>query len=161
MILEKALQTSKFRNPQHKLLLHLLHARSVIHLEQQRRLAPFNITPEQYNVLRILRGQRGNPMALLDLTSRMIDPASNGSRLVEKLRAKGLVSRKACKVDRRRVDVTITPEGEKCVLHATDQILELEDLFISSIGAAVASEINEGLNTFLSQLEQQPQSKFI
>lgn len=160
MLLEKSLQTSKFRNPQHKLLLHLLHARSVIHLEQQRRLAPYNITPEQYNVLRILRGQNGNPMALQDLTSRMIDPASNGSRLVEKLRAKGLVLRKACKVDRRRVDVTITAEGEACLERATAQIIELEDHFASSIEAQLAIEINEGLNTFLTLLEQQPKSKF-
>jgi len=161
MLLEQALRTNKFRNPQHKLLLHLLHARSVIHLEQQRRLAPFNITPEQYNVLRILRGQNGNPIALQDLTSRMIDPASNGSRLVEKLRSKGLVSRKLCKSDRRRVDVTITPEGEHCLNQATAHILELENQFVSSIEADLATEINEGLNTFLSQLIEQPKSKFI
>lgn len=148
MHLEAALQTDKFRSEQHKLLLYLLHTRSVLHLEHKRRLKPWNITPEQYNVLRILRGQHGQPMALNDLTSRMIDPASNASRLVEKLRAKGLVTRKSARQDRRRVDVALTPAGQHCVESATPLLLELEQWFKAAVPTDLAHTMNTALDAF-------------
>lgn len=148
MHLAEVLQTSKFRNEQHQLLLYLLYTRSVVHLEQKRRLKPWNITPEQYNILRILRGQHGKPMALNDLTCRMIDPTSNASRLVEKLRAKGLVTRKASRMDRRRVDVALTPAGTQCVESATAQLLEIERMFETAIPLALAAEMNAALDAF-------------
>lgn len=148
MHLESALQTDKFRNAQHKLLLYIMHTRSVLHLEQKRRLVPWGITPEQYNVLRILRGQGTQPMALNDLTSRMIDPASNASRLVEKLRAKGLVTRKTARQDRRRVDVSLTPAGLHCVESATPELLELELWFEESVPDDLAQQLNAALDAF-------------
>jgi DNA-binding MarR family transcriptional regulator len=148
MHLAEVLQTSKFRNAQHQLLLYLLYTRSVMHLEQKRRLKPWNITPEQYNILRILRGQHGKPMALNDLTCRMIDPTSNASRLVEKLRTKGFVTRKASRMDRRRVDVALTPAGTQCVEAATAQLLELERLFEAAIPEALAHSMNTALDAF-------------
>ena len=106
------------------------------------------ITPEQYNVLRILRGQGSKPMALNDLTSRMIDPASNASRLVEKLRAKGLVTRKAARQDRRRVDVSLTPAGLHCVEGATPELLELELWFEEAVPSDLAQQLNDALDAF-------------
>ena len=148
MHLEVALQTDKFRNAQHKLLLYIMHTRSVLHLEQKRRLIAWGITPEQYNVLRILRGQGSKPMALNDLTSRMIDPASNASRLVEKLRTKGLVTRKAARQDRRRVDVALTPAGLYCVEGATPELLELELWFEEAVPSDLAQQLNDALDAF-------------
>ena len=148
MHLEQVLQTDKFRSAQHKLMLYILHTRSIILLEQKRRLKPWNITPEQYNVLRILRGQGGKPMALNDLTNRMIDPASNASRLVEKLRTKGLVTRKAARQDRRRVDVALTPAGLHCVEAATPQLLEVELWFEETVPGDLAQTMIEALNAF-------------
>lgn len=148
MFLAKVLQTSKFRNAQHQLMLHMLYTRSVLHLEQKRRLKPLNITPEQYNILRILRGQNGKPMALNDLTCRMIDPTSNASRLVEKLRTKGLVTRKACRMDRRRVDVTLTPNGTQCVEAATAQLMEIERMFEAAIPENLADAMNSALDAY-------------
>ncbi len=148
MHLAAALQTSKFRNPQHELMLYMLYTRSVLHLEQKRRLKPWNITPEQYNILRILRGQHGKPMALNDLTCRMIDPASNASRLVEKLRTKGLVTRKTSRLDRRRVDVALTPAGAQCVEAATAQLMELELQFEAAVPTEAAAAMNAALDAF-------------
>ncbi len=69
------------------------------------------LTIPQYNVLRILKGQLPNAATVNLLIDRMIDKSSNASRIVEKLRAKGLIDRHECKDDRRRVDVIINEKG--------------------------------------------------
>jgi DNA-binding MarR family transcriptional regulator len=74
-------------------------------------LKNFGITPEQYNVLRILRGSHPKPLKLADITCRMLDKNSNATRLVEKLRLKGMVKRETCKTNRRQVDISITDKG--------------------------------------------------
>jgi len=75
-------------------------------------LKPHGVTPPQYNVLRILRGQKGRPLAIQSVAERMIDPASNISRIVDKLVDKKWVQRTPCKNDRRRADVSILPLGQ-------------------------------------------------
>lgn len=153
MILEEALQTSKFRSEQHKLLIHLWYTRSVLMIEQKRLFRNWGITPEQYNILRILVGQGGEPLALHDLTARMVDPASNTSRLVEKLRQKGLLQRSECPDDRRRVDVVITEAGEKLVREVDPGLRGLEGFFESNITETEAKNMNEALNRFHEALE--------
>jgi DNA-binding MarR family transcriptional regulator len=74
-------------------------------------LKPYGVTPQQFNILRILRGQHPKPAKVQLLQERMLDKMSNASRLVERLRNKGLVERKICKMDRRAVDVIITESG--------------------------------------------------
>jgi DNA-binding MarR family transcriptional regulator len=74
-------------------------------------LKQFSITTQQFNVLRILRGQKGNPISVKDIHGRMLDSTSNVSRLVDKLLAKGLIERIICPKDRRRVELTITNKG--------------------------------------------------
>lgn len=74
-------------------------------------LKPFDITEPQYNVLRILRGQKGEAMNLYEIQNRMIQKMSNVSRLIDKLVAKKLVTRKESKENRRRVDIAITAKG--------------------------------------------------
>ena len=86
-------------------------------------LKPHGVTPEQFNILRILKGQQGQPIALRDISSRMIDRNSNTSRLIDKLTEKGLVQRESCPNDRRRVDIVLTPEG----LHMTDMLKNIMD----------------------------------
>ncbi|NJM25252.1 MAG: winged helix DNA-binding protein [Bacteroidia bacterium] len=75
------------------------------------RFKKHGVTSEQYNVLRILRGSHPNKMMLSEITGRMIDRNSNCTRLVEKLRQKGLVNRELCENNRRQVDVSITEKG--------------------------------------------------
>lgn len=153
MILEEALKTNRFRNEQHKLLIHLWYTRSVLLTEQRRLFRTFKITPEQYNILRILVGQKGNPLALNDLTARMIDPSSNTSRLVEKLRSKGLLVRRECPEDRRRVDVLITGEGLDLVRKVTPKVEALESHFESVISEEDARALNATLERFHATIE--------
>jgi DNA-binding MarR family transcriptional regulator len=71
----------------------------------------YGLTLPQFNILRILRGQHPKPATVNLLIERMLDKTSNASRIVDKLVAKGLVSRTQCEYDRRTVDVLITPTG--------------------------------------------------
>ncbi len=77
----------------------------------QDQLKEFDISNEQYNVLRILRGNRRGTYNLCDVQDRMLNRTANATRLVEKLRKRGLVSRQPNEEDRRRVDIAITQEG--------------------------------------------------
>ena len=102
---------TSFASPQEQLALTVLHTASTMLNLHRTLLRPHDITPEQFNILRILRGQQGQPMALRDISGRMIDRNSNTSRLVDKLLAKGLVRRETCPRDRRRVDIALTTAG--------------------------------------------------
>ena len=85
-------------------------------------LKPFGISWQQFNILRILRGQQGKPASLRLVSDRMIDQMSNTSRLIDKLVDKGLVERRECPNDRRQVDLLVTAEGERVVKGAYEVI---------------------------------------
>ena len=72
---------------------------------------PHGITPQQYNVLRILRGAGEDGLPTLDIVERMIEQTPGITRLIDRLESKKLVSRQRCTKDRRRVWCRITPEG--------------------------------------------------
>ena len=74
-------------------------------------LKPFEISLQQFNVLRILRGRKGIPANLQTVQKRMIHKMSNTTRLVDKLIDKKLVSRKVCRDNRRKIEISITQEG--------------------------------------------------
>jgi DNA-binding MarR family transcriptional regulator len=111
MKLEEEIKQAKFPNEFEKLAVNLLYTGSWLYNVNAIRLKKFGITPEQYNVLRILRGSGPGPMMLSEITGRMIDKSSNATRLVEKLRLKGLVKRELCENNRRQVDIIIMEKG--------------------------------------------------
>ena len=74
-------------------------------------LKEFDITEPQYNVLRILKGKKGNPVNVGEIQSQMVQRTSNVTRIVDKLIKKGLVSRQECPTNRRKMDITITTVG--------------------------------------------------
>ena len=110
-------------------------------------LKPMDLSPEQYNVLRILRGHQGKPATIAAIQERMLNTMSNASRLVDKLKIKGLVKREECLENRRKVDVLITDKGL--------QLLEsLEPQIATANKKAVQLEENEvaHLNNLLDKL---------
>lgn len=111
MKIEDAIQQKEFRDPYNKLVVNLLYTHSYLVTAQNSLFKPHEISPEQYNVLRILRGQNGVPTTVSSIQDRMLNKMSNASRLVEKLKTKGLVKRDECPNDRRQVDVMITEKG--------------------------------------------------
>lgn len=104
-------QATPFTTPYHRVMVNLIFTSNWVADSQMRLLKPFGLTLQQYNVLRILRGQYPNPVKVSDITERMLDKMSNASRLVDKLVAKELVLRTECPSDRRAVDVVITDSG--------------------------------------------------
>lgn len=111
MEIGKEIKQSKFQDEYHKMLLNLLFTGSWLNAKNALQLKPFGISPQQFNILRILRGQHPKPATVNLLIERMLDKNSNASRLVEKLRLKKLVERAVCPEDRRAVNVIITEKG--------------------------------------------------
>ncbi len=141
MELEKEIQQARFDNQYQKLIVNILYTGGWMHGLQAQRLKPYGISPQQYNILRILRGQHPNPATINLLQQRMLDRMSNASRLVEKLRVKGLVERRTCPEDRRAVDVLITPQGLALLAELDQRVREWEDRF-KTLAEAEASQVN-------------------
>ena len=111
MTIEQDIRQSRFENEYEKAAINILYTGSWLSHLNSTRLKKHGITPEQYNVLRILRGSHPKSMMLAEVTARMIDKSSNCTRLVEKLRQKGYVQREVCENSRRQVDITILDNG--------------------------------------------------
>ncbi|MFZ5971240.1 MAG: MarR family winged helix-turn-helix transcriptional regulator [Bacteroidota bacterium] len=109
--LEDEVKQTRFQSEYQKAGINILLTGSWLYNLNAAHLKKFGITPEQFNVLRILRGSHPRALMLVDISSRMIDKNSNCTRLVEKLRQKGLVSREICETNRRQVDIGITDKG--------------------------------------------------
>ena len=112
-----------FQSPQHKVGLDVMFTGNWLFEKINLVLKPYGISEQQYNVLRILKGQNGNPINLFSIQERMIHKMSNTTRLVEKLRLKGLVERIICEDNRRKVEITITEEGVE-LLKFLDPIMQ-------------------------------------
>ncbi|MFN3851241.1 MAG: MarR family winged helix-turn-helix transcriptional regulator [Spirosomataceae bacterium] len=112
-ILEDIKQTKPFRSPLEKVTVNILFTSNWLTTEQACFLKKYGLSGQQYNVLRILRGQHPNPITVNEIIERMLDKMSNASRLVDKLLLKGLVERNQRATDRRACDVSITEKGLK------------------------------------------------
>jgi len=111
MKLEEEIKQKKFDSEFHKLAVNLLFTGNWMHQRISTDLKRYGLTLQQFNVLRILRGQHPEPVTVNLLIERMLDKMSNASRIVDKLVSKELAERKTCPVDRRAVDVKITQKG--------------------------------------------------
>jgi DNA-binding MarR family transcriptional regulator len=111
MEIGKEIKQTKFRNEYQKLLINILFTSNWLGAKHATNLKPFGISSQQFNLMRILRGQHPKPATVNLLIDRMLDKNSNASRLVEKLRVKKLVERATCPEDRRAVNVVITQKG--------------------------------------------------
>jgi DNA-binding MarR family transcriptional regulator len=111
-------------------------------------LKPYDISIEQFNVLRILRGKSGKPSNLKDIQDRMISKMSNTTRLVDKLILKNLVERFICEKNRRKVDIYITDEGLK-LLNTLDPIIEQKE---NELTGNLSQRELETLNMLLTKM---------
>lgn len=128
-------------------MLNLIYTTNWLSAQQDSLFKDSDITVQQYNVLRILRGQYPNPCSIKLIKERMLDRMSDASRIVDKLLLKKLLVRKECPNDRRSVNVTITDKGLE-LLKSLDYVDELAKQSLKSLSDA---EINT-LNTLLDKL---------
>ena len=105
-------QQRQFRNEHHKATVNLLFSSNWLMENIKKFLQSEDITPQQYNILRILRGS-GKPLSTLQIRERMLDKMSDTSRIVDRLLKKDLVEKKTSAADKRLVDVTISTKGRE------------------------------------------------
>ncbi|RKN78346.1 MarR family winged helix-turn-helix transcriptional regulator [Ulvibacterium marinum] len=113
MNVEEIIKTDQSIALNSRTIIHFMLVNNKISEEISTALKPYDVSLQQFNVLRILRGQKGKPANLSTLNDRMVTKMSNTTRLVDKLLSKGYANRKTCPSNRRKVEITITKRGEK------------------------------------------------
>jgi len=146
---EEIKQQKKFSSEYEKAAVNIMFTSSWLYNVNASRFKKHDITPEQYNVLRILRGSHPKPLMLGDVTCRMLDKSSNATRLVEKLRLKGFVKRELCPTNRRQVDISITEKGLSLLTRLDKEAEEWNDT-LKSITKTEAQELNRILDKLRS-----------
>lgn len=145
MRLEDEIHQSKFSNEYHKLSVNLIFTGSWMNSRNIQFFKKYNISLQQYNVLRILRGQYPNPVTVNLLIERMLDKMSNASRLVDKLCEKKYAERKTSRSDRRRVDVVISDKGLQ-LLKTIDTDIQAMENELKTITKQEAQVLNDLLD---------------
>ncbi|HEX8377978.1 MAG TPA: MarR family transcriptional regulator [Pedobacter sp.] len=140
MELEKEVQT-KFENEYHKTVVNMLYTYGWISDILKSRLSKERVTLQQYNILRILRGQYPGPATINLLKDRMLDKMSDASRIVERLVQKGLVTRCINQRDRRAVDIVINEKGLE-LLKNLDPVITPIDVMKVNLSETEAKQLN-------------------
>lgn len=145
MKLEDEIKQKKFRNPHHKVLVNLFYTYGVLSSRVQSLLKSSGLTMQQFNILRILRGQHPDPVSNTAVKERLLDRNSDVTRIIDRLMRDGLVRRKSCSSDRRRVDITITEKGLE-LLEQIDRKSDEMDAIAATITSDEASRLNDLLD---------------
>jgi DNA-binding MarR family transcriptional regulator len=111
MKIEEEIKQLKFKSTHQKAIINLLFTASWIQTQQQQFFKSFGITNQQFNILRILKGQYPNAISATEIKSRMLDKNSDVSRLLDRLASKKLILKQTCPKDKRAADVSITQTG--------------------------------------------------
>lgn len=147
MTLEKDISQRHFRNLNQKSMVNLIFTYHWVVEKIKDLLSAEDITLQQYNILRILRGSFPEPLSTLQIRDRMLDKMSDTSRIVDRLVVKGLAQKNISQTDKRLVDVMITEEGR--ILLAK---LDLHNDELDSIANALSEDEMNILNNLLDKL---------
>jgi len=145
MSLEEDIKQEKFQSEYQKLVVNIAYTHSFLTNMFNSYLKPYDLSMQQYNVLRILRGQHPEPVSINSITDRMIDKMSNASRLVEKLHKKEMIGRRKCASDKRQVDVTITSKGLETLAELDHLMGDYENKF-NHVDKKAIAEVNNVLD---------------
>lgn len=148
MRIEEIIKSSITMEDSKKVILNLMYTQTVIADKFNEILKPYDLSSEQYNVLRILRGQKGCPANMCLIQERMIAKNSNTTRLIDKLLLKELVTRKVCPENRRKIEVLITPKGLNLLEELDPKVLEHENLFANNLSAGEIEQLNNLLEKY-------------
>jgi DNA-binding MarR family transcriptional regulator len=148
MGIEQDIQQSNFRNEYQKMGINLMYTANWLNERIGRFLLQEDITQQQYNILRILRGS-DVPLSTLQIRERMLDKMSDTSRIVDRLIVKELVQKSACKADKRLVDIILTDKGLQLV-ERLDQFNDQIDAILKGVSETEAKTINQILDKLRS-----------
>lgn len=147
MGIENDIQQFTFKSSKQKAMINLLYSYGWVIERIKDFLSKENITHQQYNILRILRGSHPEPLSTLQIRERMLDKMSDTSRIVDRLISKELVIKTTCPKDKRLVDVVISEKGQKLL-----KKLDTEADHIQDIMATLSEEEAEALSGLLDKL---------
>ena len=148
MSIDKDINQRKFRNEYQRASINLIYTYNWANERVKQLFDQFDITPQQFNILRILRGA-GEPLSTLQIRQRMLDKMSDTSRIVDRLLSKALVKKVICKKDRRLVDVNITDKGLK-LLEKLDNRQDEMDRILSNLSEKEATNLSRLLDKIRS-----------
>ena len=149
MALEQDIQQKKFRNQHQKAVVNLLYTVGWVKDRTRAIFDPEDITPQQFNILRILRGSHPKPLSTQAIRERMLEKMSDTSRIVDRLLVKGLVKKVTCQSDRRLVDIIITDKGRKLL-----ERIDLRESELDNIVSGLSEKEAEQLNRLLDKIRQ-------
>src|SRR5689334_12740808 len=144
MSIEKDISQRKFNTEYQKAMVNLIYTHNWIMERVKLFFEKADLTPQQFNILRILRGA-GEPLSTLQIRQRMLDKMSDTSRIVDRLIIKGLVKKNISKIDKRLVDVSITEKGKK-LLAKLDGHQDEMDAILSNLSDSEAKTLNKLLD---------------
>ena len=147
MAIENEIQQTSFTGPRQKAMINLLFTYGWVIEKIKDFLSKEDITHQQYNILRILRGSHPKPLSTLQIRERMLDKMSDTSRIVDRLVIKGLVKKTTCAKDKRLVDVIITDKGQRLL-----RKIDAEADHISEIMSRLSEKDAEMLSLLLDKL---------
>ncbi|HSM17567.1 MAG TPA: MarR family transcriptional regulator [Gemmatimonadales bacterium] len=146
-------QRKPFRSPGHEAVVALLKIADLVHRKAGALVEPVGITQQQYNVLRILRGAGAEGLPTLEVAERMIEQAPGITRLLDRLEAKGLVSRERSSDDRRTVRCRISSQGLRVVSRLDEPMDAFNDRVLAAIPKRHQRQLVESLNQLLEGLD--------
>lgn len=141
MGIDSDIRQSKFRSEHQKASINLVYTYGWVSERSREIFATEDITSQQFNILRILRGSDPEPLSTLQIRERMLDKMSDTSRIVDRLVVKGFVKKGTCKKDRRLVDVMITDKG-KALLERLDKREDELDNILGSLTTEEAATLS-------------------
>jgi DNA-binding MarR family transcriptional regulator len=145
MRIDEEIKSSNFEDNYHKMVINLSYTSGWLHNVMRCQFEKHNLTEQQFNILRILRGQFPNPSTVNLLKERMIDKMSDASRIVDRLVQKGLVSRCTNKRDRRAVDIRISEIGMD-ILKKMDEEFKTKDFLQNNLTEEEAGQLSDLLD---------------
>lgn len=134
-----------------KIILNIMYTQHILSEKFNEILKPYDLSGEQYNVLRILRGQKGNPANMCIIQERMIAKTSNTTRLVDKLLLKEFVTRNVCPDNRRKIEVLITQKGLDVLAELDPKVNEHEKAISVKLEKTELEQLNNLLEKFRNQ----------
>lgn len=147
-------QRRPFRSPAHAATVAVLRTADAIGRTLARAVEPHGVTPQQYNVLRILRGAHPDPLPTLEVGERMIERTPGVTRLLDRLEAKALVRRDRCPEDRRRVHCRITEEGLALLAELDPAVDAVDEEAMRGLDEAEARTLLALLDRVRARLEE-------
>ncbi len=148
MNVEEIIKTTRKIPLESRTLIHMTLVHNQVNEIINTALKPFEVSLQQFNVLRILRGQKGKPANLSTLNDRMVTKMSNTTRLVDKLLNKGFVNRAVCETNRRKVEIIITDSGMEALQKMDRAVSSAEKKAVSNLSKKELETLNELLDKF-------------